>query len=85
MAQYLKKKGPDVGQNLRQFSVPLSEQEIARIDRFQVDVAMPGTPLSVVTRFLLVTGLEYLEKAKASGLTATVNGFVGRKSRSGRK
>ena len=82
MAQYVKKKGPDAGQNLRQLSVPLSEQEMARIDRFQVDVAMPGTPLSVVTRFLLITGLEYLEKAKAG---ATANGFSGRKSRSGQK
>ena len=82
MAQYLKKKGPDAGLQVRQYSVPLNEQEIARIDRFQVDVAIPGTPLGIVMRFLLLTGLEYLEKAKS---TATANGFAADRIRSGRK
>ena len=82
MAQYLKKKGPDAGLQVRQYSVPLNEQEIARIDRFQVDVAIPGTPLGIVMRFLLLTGLEYLEKAKS---TAPANGFAADRIRSGRK
>lgn len=82
MARYVKRKGPDAGQNLRQLSVPVSDRELERIGCFQTNLVMPGTPLSAVTRFLLVTGLEYLEKAKAG---ATANGFAGHKSRSGRK
>ena len=64
MSKRVIKKGPDAGQNLRHVRVGVSDREIERIDQFMVNVAMPGTPRTVAMRFLLVTGLEYLESEK---------------------
>jgi hypothetical protein len=64
-------KGPDAGQNLRHVLVGVSDDEIEGIERFMVNVAMPGTPRTVAMRFLLVTGLEYLEDQKSRAVTAS--------------
>ena len=56
MAKRPIKKGPDAGQNLRHVLVGVSDSEIER---------------TVAMRFLLVTGLEYLEDQKSRAIAGS--------------
>ncbi len=61
MGKYTKRQGPDTGQNSCQLWCSFNEEQLGRIKQFRASTAIPGTSQAAVIRFLVTTGLEFLE------------------------